>query len=163
MDTDIIDKLVSDWNTERPDLNVESMHVVGRLLKLGKILERTANDRIKDSGIHYTDLDVLATLKRSGPPYELSPKDLMASVLISSGAMTALLLRLSELELIYRVQSKEDARIKRAGLTPKAIELIDKVIEIRFAEADETLKVFTVEEKNDLSRLLKKLLLSLDQ
>lgn len=75
--------------------------------------------------------------------------------------MTALLERLTQLELIYRMQSKEDARVKKAGLTPKAIKLIDNVPEVRFAEADEALQGHSSEEKMNLSSLLKKLLLSL--
>ena len=54
----------------------------------------------KNLKIIYTDLDVLATIRRSGEPYQLSPKQLMKSVLITSGAMTALLDRLTKLELI---------------------------------------------------------------
>ncbi len=158
--TDIIDKLISEWNLERPELNVEAMQVVGRIIKLGKILEKRAGSSLKETGIYYTDLDVLATIRRSGKPYELSPKQLMESVLITSGAMTALLNRLTKLELIYRVPDKRDGRIILAGLTDKGKKLIDEAIEIRFNEAQESVEVLSDSEFKNLSILLKKMLVS---
>ena len=126
---DLIDQLIRDWNLERPDLDPSPMAVVGRILKLGKTLEKSAGKALQQSGIHYTDLDVMATLRRSGKPYELTPTQLMKAVLISSGAMTALLDRLVKLELIYRSPDPGDRRIIRAGLTPKGKKIIDEAIE----------------------------------
>ena len=157
---DIIDSLISDWNRERPDLDSDAMHIVGRILILGKSLEKKANQSLGEFGIHYTDLDVLATLRRSGSPFELTPKELMQSVLITSGAMTALLDRLTVLELIYRSPDPTDGRIKKAGLTKKGIELIDKAIGFRFQEAQDSIGVLTRKEKDLLIPLLKKLLAS---
>ena len=123
-------------------------------------MEKSASLSLKDCGIHYTDLDVLATLRRSGAPYELAPKELMKSVLITSGAMTALLDRLTKLELIYRSPDSIDGRIKRAGLTKKGVELIDDAIEIRFEEAKNSLNILTKKEQKQLIPLLKKLMSS---
>ena len=159
---DSIDRLVTEWNQERPELDVKAMHIVGRIIKLGKSLEKRASKVLENSGIHYTDLDVLATIRRSGEPYELTPKELMNSVLITSGAMTALLDRLTKLELIYRAPDKKDGRIKLAGLTEKGITVIDKAIEIRFKEANLSVEIFNEKEFSIMSDLLKKLLRSLE-
>ena len=129
---DIIDTLIKEWKQERPELDASAMEVVGRILKLGKLLEKRVGSALKESGIYYTDLDVLATLRRSGKPFELTPKELMKSVLITSGAMTALLDRLAKLNLIYRAPDPKDGRIKRAGLTKKGVKVIDQAIEKRF-------------------------------
>ena len=161
-ENDIVDILVAEWRQEKPELDVEAMHIVGRIIKLGKVLERRASNVLKESNIHYTDLDVLATIRRSGEPYKLTPKKLMESVLITSGAMTALLDRLAKLDLIYRAPDKKDGRIKLAGLTSKGIKIIDKAIEIRFQEAKLAVQVFNSSEHSALSDLLKKLLLSLE-
>lgn len=158
---DLIDILVAEWNLERPELNVEAMHVVGRIIKLGKQLEKRASDSLKEVGIFYTDLDVLATLRRSGNPYQLSPKQLMESVLITSGAMTALLNRLTKLELIYRKPDKNDGRIILAALTEKGKNLIDEAIKIRFDEAQSSIDVLSEKEFENLTVLLKKVLISL--
>ncbi len=159
---DIIDHLVSDWKRERPELDASAMQIVGRILKLGKILERRAGLALKENNIHYTDLDVLATIRRSGKPYQLTPKELMKSVLITSGAMTTLLDRLTKLDLIFRANDPKDGRIKLACLTNKGKGIIDKAIEIRFKEAKESVNVLNNAEHAQFSALLKKLLFSLD-
>ncbi|NMH88251.1 MarR family winged helix-turn-helix transcriptional regulator [Flavivirga algicola] len=159
---DLLDSLVSDWKKERPDLDASAMLIIGRILKLGKILEKSANAALSSNNIYYTDLDVLATLRRSGTPYELTPKQLMQSVLITSGAMTALLDRLLKLELIYRSPDPLDGRIKRAGLTKKGITVIDKAIEVRFKEADTSVGMLNEKERQLLSELLKKMTSYLD-
>lgn len=159
---DLIDTLISEWKDERPELDASAMKVVGRILKLSKILEKRASKALSVYDIHYTDLDVLATVRRSGTPYELTPSQLMKSVLITSGAMTALLNRLTELKLIYRSPDPKDGRIKLAGLTPKGVKLIDKAIEIRFKEASDAIKSLNKNENIELSKLLKKLLKYID-
>ena len=158
---DTVDQLVTEWKQERPELDVDAMQVVGRIIKLGKVLEKRASSVLKESGIHYTDLDVLATIRRSGKPYQLAPKQIMDSVLLTSGAMTALLDRLTKLELIYRASDNKDARIKLAGLTPKGIIVIDKAIKIRFDEANLSVSIFNETESLALSELLRKLLISI--
>jgi DNA-binding MarR family transcriptional regulator len=159
---DIIDRLGAEWKPQRPELDVDAMQVVGRALSLGKRLEKRASTALNTFGIHYTDLDVLATLRRSGAPYSLSPKALMASVLITSGAMTALLDRLTKLGLIIREPDLSDGRIKRATLSPKGITLIDKAIQVRFEEAQASVTGLSAEEQQQLSALLKKWMASLD-
>lgn len=162
-DFDIIDDLVSKWNKEEPSLDVSAMEVVGRLILLGKILEKRAGKAIQDSKIHYTDLDVLATIRRNGKPYELTPKQLMKSVLITSGSMTALLDRLEKLNLIIRTSDESDKRIKKARLTNLGISVIDKAIKIRFEEAENSISTLDSHERNSLSVLLKKLLLDIKE
>ena len=159
---DLIDSLISEWGIEKPELDASAMEIVGRILKLSKILEKRASIALSGYNIYYTDLDVLATIRRSGKPYELTPSQLMKSVIITSGAMTALLIRLAKLELIYRSPAPKDGRIKLVGLTSKGFKLIDKAIETRFIEASDSIKILNEIENTELSTLLKKLLMSLD-
>lgn len=161
-ETDLIDTLIYEWKQERPELDSSAMEIVGRILKLSKLLERRASEALSSYNIHYTDLDVLATIRRSGTPYELTPSQLMKSVLITSGAMTALLNRLEKLELIYRSTNSSDGRVKLVGLSLKGSKLIDEAIETRFIEASESIKILNKTESTALSSLLKKLLMSLD-
>lgn len=161
-ENDLIDALILEWKQEKPELDSSAMAVVGRILKLSKILEKTASKALSDYNIHYTDLDVLATIRRSGKPYQLTPSKLMQSVLITSGAMTALLKRLEKLDLIYRAANLDDGRIKLVGLTKQGVKVIDKAIETRFNEASTSIKSLSYSDKTTLSTLLKKLLIALD-
>ncbi|WP_266157668.1 MarR family winged helix-turn-helix transcriptional regulator [Dyella silvatica] len=158
---DLVDQLLRDWQRERPDLNVTAMAVVGRILNLGRALEARANDSLKALGIHYTDLDVLATLRRSGKPYRLTPTVLRQSVLITSGAMTACLNRLEKAGLISRNPEDNDRRSLAAALTAPGLALIDRAIVVRFAEAEQAVAALSRGEQAELSKLLRKLGISL--
>lgn len=155
--TDLIDELIASWNKERPDLDATAMAIVGRILVLGRLLEKRASRELKKYDIHYTDLDVLATLRRSGDPFSLTPTQLRKSVLITSGAMTALLVRLEKKGLIKRSPDPEDGRVRIVNLTQIGKVLIDQAIESRFEEASTAVQVFSKSEVQQFSQLLKKM------
>lgn len=159
---DKTEHLLADWRRERPDLDVEPMAVVGRILSLGRQLESRANEALKASDLHYTELDVLATLRRSGKPYRRTPTDLRGSVLITSGAMTACIDRLERRGLVARQDNPDDRRSKSVTLTTAGRRLIDSAIESRFLEAADAVSAITPRERDTLARLLKKLAQSLE-
>lgn len=158
---DLLDQLIHDWQREKPELDASAMHIVGRVLQLGKKLEKRATQALQHQGIHYTDLDVLATLRRSGKPYELTPTELRKSVLITSGAMTALLDRLEKAGLLRRQTDVNDGRVRTAVLTPEGKKFIDSAIKVRFAEAQSAIAALSEAERQQLAQLLKKTLASL--
>ena len=155
--SDRIDRLLFEWQAQRPELDAQAMAVVGRLLNIGRQLEARANAALRPLGLHYTDLDVLATLRRGGKPYRRTPTELRDSVLITSGAMTACLDRLERNGLIVRVADPSDRRSSAAELTTEGRKLIDKAIAVRFREAGEALAVLSEAERARLAALLKKL------
>ena len=159
---DLVDALVADWRRERPDLDATPMGVVGRILRLGKVLEARANAVLAETGLNYSDLDVLATLRRSGAPHQLSPTALRESALITSGAMTACLDRLEDRALVSRSASRSDRRSIAVGLTQDGCDLIDQVIGLRFAEARDALSALDPADQDQLANLLRKLTAALD-
>lgn len=156
-DGDRIDRLLAEWEAERPELDAGAMAVVGRLLSIGRRLEARANGVLRPFDLHYTDLDVLATLRRGGKPYRRTPTELRDSVLITSGAMTACLDRLERNGLIVRVADPHDRRSKAAELTGAGRKLIDKAIAVRFKEAEDALSGLSDGERARLAALLRKL------
>lgn len=160
-DHDVVDQLLRDWRRERPELDASAMAVVGRILHLGRLLEAGAGERLREAGINYTDLDVLATLRRSGAPYRLTPTALRKSVLLTSGAMTACLNRLEARGLIARSADDGDRRSLAAELTAQGRRLIDKAIVARFDQAEEAVAGLTAAERAELAKLLRKLRISL--
>lgn len=154
---DRIDRLLAEWQAERPELDAAAMAVVGRLLSIGRQLEARANAALKPLGLHYTDLDVLATLRRGGRPYRRTPTELRNAVVITSGAMTACLDRLENNGLIARVADPQDRRSSAAELTTEGRKLIDKAIAVRFGEAADALSGLSDGERTRLAVLLKKL------
>ena len=156
---DLIDRLQDDWRQERPELDTSSMAVVGRLLILGDRLRKEAGDALVPFGLGYTDLDVLATLRRSGAPFRLRPADLLRSVLIQSGSLTACLDRLQKQGWIDRVETPDDRRSRSVQLTESGRQLVDEAIEARFEEAARQVRFLTPSDRKELERLLRKLVL----
>lgn len=159
---DRVDRLIAEWRIERPDLDTRAMAVVGRLLHLGRTMEQRAQQSLKSLQLNYTDLDVLATLRRAGKPYTLTPTALRQSVLITSGAMTACLNRLEAQGLLLRDAADDDRRSLTASLSPKGLALVERAIEVRFAEATQSVAALTTGERADLVAILRKLGQSLD-
>ena len=154
---DRVDNLLRDWRRERPELDVSPMAVVGRILHAGSLLEARASRSLKGMGIHYTDLDVLATLRRVGSPYRLTPTVLRQSVLITSGAMTACLNRLEKAGFVRRSLEDSDRRSLTAALTAKGRALVDKAIVVRFAEAKQAVSCLSQADQAKLAQLLRTL------
>lgn len=154
---DRVDNLLRDWRRERPELDVSPMAVVGRILHAGRLLEARASRSLKGMGIHYTDLDVLATLRRAGSPYRLTPTALRQSVLITSGAMTACLNRLEKAGLVKRSLEDSDRRSLTAALTARGRALVDKAIVVRFAEAKQAVSSLSQADQAKLADLLRRL------
>jgi len=161
MTQDLVDQLLGDWGRERPDLDVSAMAVIGRLLHLGGVLHARAGERLQAHGLSYSELDVLATLRRSGPPYRLSPTALRQSVLLTSGAMTACLNRLEQRGMIRREPDESDRRMLMAMLTSEGQALIDKAIASHFAQASQAVSGLDPDEREALAGLLRKLGLQL--
>ena len=157
VDKDLVDRLIEDWARERPELDARAMSGVGRIMRVGHMLGLRINRLIKPFRITYTDLDLLATLRRSGEPFTLTPEQLRQSVLLTSGAMTAAIDRLEKKGHIKRRQDSKDRRVRRISLSAQGRALIDEVIELRFKEAEDALSALTQSERERLYGLLRKL------
>jgi DNA-binding MarR family transcriptional regulator len=154
---DMIDKLVEDWNRERPESRPEPMAIIGRIMRLGRGYLDEVYPMLQPLGISYSDFDVLATLRRNGAPYSLTPTELAKNVLLSSGAMTACLTRLEDAGLIDRVDHESDRRSRSALLSTKGVELVDSLIDQRFELARRQLDPLNATEKKTLEALLRRL------
>ncbi|MEM7051431.1 MAG: MarR family transcriptional regulator [Acidobacteriota bacterium] len=155
---DLLDELQREWRRERPDLATDGMAVVGRLILLGEALKKRAHRVLAPFGLGYTDLDVLATLRRSGEPCVLRPADLLQKVLIQSGSLTACLDRLERQGWVERVPNPQDRRGRSVALTKSGRELVDRAIAARFASAEELMASVAASDRDRLADLLRDLL-----
>jgi DNA-binding MarR family transcriptional regulator len=162
MDGDYLDIILEQWAAERPDLDVSPMGVIGRISRVSRVLERNIDRIFASFGLSRGGFDVLAALRRSGPPYRLSPTELYNSLLISSGAMTNRVDRLEDLQLVSRVPDPKDRRGVSVGLTPKGKRLVDKVIEAHLENEQRLLEHLGGGERDRLAELLRKLLIHVD-
>jgi DNA-binding MarR family transcriptional regulator len=163
MDSDPIDGLIAQWKVERPDLDATPMGVAGRILRLAVRLERRVGATLSGFGLTLWQFDVLATLRRSGEPYRLSPTQLMHEVMLSSGAMTNRIDRLESKGLVRRRPQPTDRRSVQIELTAKGKQLVDRAVAARFDEAREVAGLLSSRERATLERSLRNLLLPLEE
>nr|XP_061801943.1 HTH-type transcriptional regulator PecS-like [Nerophis lumbriciformis] len=133
------------------------MGIVGRIMRLGRRFTEDANEAIKPQCLRYTDFDIIATLRRSGRPYRLTPVELCEAVVLTSGAMTAALERVERVKLIARQPSKTDRRVKAAVLTAKGVRVAEAAARLRFRAAHLAVGCLSVTEARQLVSLLRKL------
>ena len=125
---DHVDRILAQWATERPDLDVGPMGLFGRLKRLTDHLQAEIDAVYRKHGLSFAAFDVLATLRRSGPPYALSPTDLINWTMVTSGTMTNRIDRLQTQGLIERRPNPDDGRSTVVALTETGFALIDTVI-----------------------------------
>ncbi|ELH7812476.1 MarR family transcriptional regulator [Vibrio harveyi] len=155
---DAIDRVVSQWAKEKPDLDTEPMAIMGRLMRIAKYMENYVAEVHKRYDLKMGEFDVLATLRRSGEPYRLTPSELISSMMLTSGAMTNRLDKLEKKGLIAREHSKEDRRSVSVQLTSKGFELIDALIEQHLQAQHELMGSLTRDERAQVNQALKLLL-----
>jgi len=155
---DQVDRILQQWRRERPDLDTSPMSVIARISRLSRILERRIAEVLAAHGLNESQFGVLAALRRAGPPYCLSPTALYSSLLISSGAMTNRLERLTTAGLVKRVPDPTDRRSMLVQLTPKGFRAIEAAVAAHTANEQRLLASLTAAERRTMASLLRRLL-----
>lgn len=156
-------RALDEWRRERPDLDGLPMLVLGRLAEAA---QRVAGERLRPfftaHGLQPGEFDVLATLRRAGPPHALSPTALYDATMVTSGAMTGRLDRLDAAGLIRRQPDPADRRGVLVVLTPEGFALIDRIMGGHVANGQGALAGLTRSDQERLAELLGKLIAGLD-
>jgi len=116
------------WRQCCPELDTSSMEIAGRILLAASLLQTRLEPVFKRHGVSSGGFDVLATLRRQGSPFELSPTILYKELLITSGTMTHRLNTLEKQGLIERVTHPSDRRGLLVRLTKKGVALTNKLV-----------------------------------
>lgn len=157
---DHIDRVRFEWKREKPEIDTEPIEVVARVGRLAHIFDGEMNSVFANHGIRRDGFDVLAALRRSGPPYRMSPTDLYTRVMRTSGAVANRLKRLEAAGMITRVPDPDDGRGLLVELTEPGKRLVDTIAPNHMANERRMLDALSGEERLELARLLKKLLLA---
>jgi len=159
---DKVDKIIQQWNTQRPDLDVSSMSLIGRVKRVGEHLSKAMNKTFAQYQLNSASFDVLATLRRSGEPYALSPNDLLKTMMVTSGTMTNRIDQLAKAGLVERIANPNDGRSFIIALTQSGFALIDQAVTAHVATQKKLTSGLTGSERRDLDELLTKFLADLE-
>ncbi len=159
---DHVDRLRGQWARELPDIDTEPMAILGRAKRLSNLVAPSIEETLARFGLDRGEFDVIATLRRSGPPFQLTPTEMYSTLMLSSGGLTHRLDRLEKAGLIERRKSKLDGRSVIVCLMPAGIELAEKAFRKDMASELSFLQGLNPEERDKLAALLKKLVLDIE-
>jgi DNA-binding MarR family transcriptional regulator len=159
---DRIDKINQQWAVERPDLPTRSLGVLNRIIVLERYLNRAFARTLEDVGLTVWEFDVLATLRRNGPPFSLSAGELSRAVMLSAGAMTNRIDRLAERHLVSRRPHAESRRSITVALSKKGAALVDTALTERALLADRLTNALSANDIDKTTSLLRSLLTSFE-
>lgn len=151
---DHVTDILKQWGSERPDLDVTPMGVIGRLKRLHDHLTRGLDTVYAAHGLNAASFDVLATLRRSGAPFNLSPGDLMERTMVTSGTMTNRIDRLEQAGLVKRHRNPTDGRGMVVALTDAGFKLIDRAINDHVANQHRLTEALSPADQKALDQLL---------
>lgn len=155
---DAIDTIVAQWQQERPDLETSAMALLGRLSRCAHLLAPMLAAEFQRFDLNAGEFDVLASLRRAGAPFVLSPTQLYATLLITSGTMTHRLTRLEQRGLITREPNPDDSRSLLVRLSEKGQQLIDHAVTAHLANEQRLLADLPATARQQLEAGLRALL-----
>ncbi|MFI5566560.1 MarR family winged helix-turn-helix transcriptional regulator [Streptomyces sp. NPDC051740] len=160
---DPVDAIIEQWARVRPDLDTAGMEVFGRVFRLARAMGDRMEKEYAKYGISRGEFDVLATLRRSGEPYTLSPRQLSATLMLTTGGMTGRLDKLERAGLLRRSPDPHDRRGLQVTLTEAGLRLIDAAVGAGLAAQTEALSTLDGERAGELAGLLRELLLATER
>lgn len=159
---DHVDRIQAQWRHERPELDVSPVGLIGRLHRIGDRLRGELIALYRRYGLGEGEFDVLATLRRTGAPYELAPGELARRTMVTTGAVSKRLDRLEASGLVQRRSSASDGRGRLVGLTPAGLAVIDEAFAAHLRNEERLLAGLDGAQREQLEALLRIWMRSLD-
>ena len=152
---DALDHIQALWAQQMPELDTSSMALIGRLQIVHKQLTQAMTQTFRQFGLTDAGFDVLATLLRSGPPHALTPKQLLAQLLVTSGSMTSRLDSLEKQGLIERTVGTNDKRQRQVQLTQRGRGVIEQAVVAHVETQKKLLRVLNQQEQQEFTEMLR--------
>jgi DNA-binding MarR family transcriptional regulator len=160
---DEIDGFIEQWRDERPDLgaDLEAMALFGRLGRLAAVAGAAIEEVLLRHGLTTGEFDVLAALRRAGPPFTLTPTVLARTLMLSPAAMTNRLDRLERAGLVTRSVDAGNRRSTLVALAAAGRTSVDAAVGEHLANEVRLLGGLTAAQRRTLDELLRLLLATL--
>jgi len=161
--TDVIADFIEQWRAERPDLDLDAMATLGRLGRVMGLATRIIEETLALHDLRLADFDVLASLRRLGPPYEATPTRLSRTLMLSPAGMTSRLDRLENAGLLVRRLDPDNRRSLIVALTDDGFEKIDAAVTDHVATEEQILSSLTSTRRRELDEALVALLRAVEE
>jgi DNA-binding MarR family transcriptional regulator len=160
---DEVDDLVAAWRDQRPDLDVAPLQVLSRVSRLARHLDIARRGAFAAHGLEAWEFDVLSALRRTGPPFQLTPGALLRATLVTSGTMTNRIDRLEAAGLVSREPDPRDRRGVLVTLSERGEAVVDAAFSDLLEREHALLSRLGPEQRHALADLLRTLLVPFDE
>jgi len=159
---DEVDRLVRGWHRALPQADVSPLQVLSRVTRLARHLDRQRSVVFARHDLETWTFDVLSALRRADAPHQLSPGQLVAQTLVSSGTMTNRIDHLEQRGLVRRRPAPSDARSVRVQLTPAGRRRVDSALHDLVQRENAILGALDAAERATLADLLRRVVAPFD-
>lgn len=156
MPADHVDRILEQWAEERPDLDVSPAGVIGRMSRVANRLTEELVAVYARFGLGEGEFDILATLRRSGAPYSLTPGALAAATMVTSGAISKRVDRCERQGWVARSVDDRDGRGRLISLTSKGRALIDEAFTAHMANEHRLVGLLSERDRTLLAEALRR-------
>lgn len=159
---DHVDRSRAQWLAQRPDIDTAPMAILGRINRIALAIAPAISASMARYDLDRGEFDVLAALRRAGPPFRLTPTDLYASLMLSSGGLSNRLRRMERKGLVDRLENVVDGRSRLVAMSEKGLNLVDRAFEADMALESSMLEALDDAQRKQIELLLRKLNRSLE-
>jgi DNA-binding MarR family transcriptional regulator len=145
------------WHRELPGLRTDSIEVITPLWRIAKILADDRRRTLAALGIDPSTLDLLSVIRRSGPPYELTTREITRRTLITAGAVSQRIARAEQAGLVARSPSSASRRAVSVKLTVAGHALVEATVRHLLEHEADLISPLDPPERAALNALLTKL------
>jgi DNA-binding MarR family transcriptional regulator len=146
------------WQRELPGVRTESIEIITPLFRIAKILADDRRRTLARLGIDSSTLDLLSVIRRAGPPYELTTRQITRGSLITAGAVSQRVARAERAGLVERAPSSASRRAVSVRLTPAGHALIEASVSQLLEHEDHLISGLPPTDRAALTGLLGDLL-----
>ncbi len=149
--------IAGSWQRELPGVRAGSIEVITPLWRVAKLLADERRRTLHRLGVDSSTLDLLSVIRRSGPPYELTTREITRRTLVTAGAISQRIARAEQAGLVERSPSSASRRAIAVRLTDAGHRLIEPVVRRLLEHEAGLIGVLTPAEHEALAAVLAKL------
>jgi DNA-binding MarR family transcriptional regulator len=155
---DRAEQIARAWAREQPGLPVSSIGILTRIWQAAKLLSDERRRTLTAIAMDAATLDLLSTLRRAGPPYQLSTRELSRRCLVTAGAVTQRVDRAMQSGLVRRLPPERGSRVVLVELTDAGHRSVQEAVGQLLTYEQGLVAVLEPAEQEELARLLAVLL-----
>lgn len=122
-------EIAAAWERELPGTPVASIEIVTPIFRLAKLLADDRRRVLHACGVDGATLDLLSVIRRAGPPYRLSTREIAARALVTAGAISQRIAKAEQAGLVARSPAEDGSRTVLVALTAAGHELIERTVD----------------------------------